>query len=55
MKKRMWLGLLLLFLHELASLIISNQIEHSTTLTCEFDNVEHGRYRSPTTWFVTLV
>ena len=49
MKKRMWLGLLLLFLHELASLIISNQIEHSTTLTCEFDNVEHGRYRSPTT------
>ena len=49
MKKRMWLGLLLLFLHELASLIVSNQIEHSTTLTCEFDNVEQRRYRSPTT------
>ena len=49
MKKRMWLGLLLLFLHELASLIISNQIEHSTTLTCEFDNEEQGKYHSPTT------
>ena len=44
----MWLGLLLLFLHELASLIISNQIEHSTTPTCEFDNEEQRRYRSPT-------
>ena len=49
MKKRIWLGLLLLFLHELASLIISNQIEHSTTITCEFDNVEQSMYRSPTT------
>ena len=53
MKKRMWLGLLLLFLHELASLIISNQIEYSTTPTCEFDNEEwiqsHIRfYHSPT-------
>ena len=30
MKKRMWIGVLLLFLHELVSLIISNQIEHNT-------------------------
>ena len=45
----MWLGLLLLFLHELTSLIISNQIEHSNTLTCEFDNEEQNMYRSPTT------
>ena len=35
MKKRMWIGVLFLFLHELVSLIISNQIEH-TTLSCEF-------------------
>ena len=35
MKKRMWIGVLFLFLHELVSLIISNQIEH-TTLTCKF-------------------
>ena len=35
MKKRMWIGVLFLFLHELVSLIISNQIEH-TTLACEF-------------------
>ena len=39
MKKRMWLGLLFLFLHELVSLIISNQIERSTT-GCEFYNEE---------------
>ena len=30
MKKRMWIGVLFLFLHELVSFIISNQIEHST-------------------------
>ena len=35
MKKRMWIGVLFLFLHELVSLIISNQSEH-TTLACEF-------------------
>ena len=35
MKKRMWIGVLFLFLHELVSLIISNQIVH-TTLACEF-------------------
>ena len=35
MKKRMWIGVLFLFLNELVSLIISNQIEH-TTLACEF-------------------
>ena len=35
MKKRMWFGVLFLFLHEVASLIISNQIEH-TTLACDF-------------------
>ena len=35
MKKRMWIGVLFLFLHELVSLIISNQIEH-TILACEF-------------------
>ena len=35
MKKRMWIGVLLLFLHELVSLIISNQMEHNT-LACEF-------------------
>ena len=35
MKKRMWIGVLFLFLHELVSLIIGNQIEH-TTLACEF-------------------
>ena len=39
MKKRMWLGLQLLFLHELASLIINNQIPHST-LGCEFYDQE---------------
>ena len=33
----MWIGVLFLFLHELVSLIISNQIEH-TTLACEFYN-----------------
>ena len=36
MKKRMWIGVLFLFLHELISLIISNQIQH-TTLTCDYD------------------
>ena len=35
MKKRMWIGVLFLFLHELVSLIISNQMEH-TTLACKF-------------------
>ena len=35
MKKRMWIGVLFLFLQELVSLIISNQIIH-TTLACEF-------------------
>ena len=39
MKKRMWIGLLILFLHELISLIVSNQIEH-TTLACEFYDEE---------------
>ena len=36
MKKRMWIGVLFLFLHELVSLIISNQIEHFKG--CEFYN-----------------
>ena len=38
MKKRMWLGLLLLFLHELTLLIINNQID--STLGCEFYDQE---------------
>ena len=37
MKKRMWIGVLFLFLHELVSLIISNQIEH-TSLGCKYYN-----------------
>ena len=36
MKKRMWIGVLFLFLHELVSLIISNQIEHFKG--CKFYN-----------------
>ena len=44
MKKRMWIGILFLFLHELVSLIISNQIEH-TTLACEFYNTERNVLR----------
>ena len=35
MMKRMWIGVLLMFLHESVSLIISDQIEH-TTLAYEF-------------------
>ena len=42
MKKRMWIGVLFLFLHELVSLIISNQIEHNT-LACEFYNDEQKK------------
>ena len=38
MKKRMWLGLLLLILHELTLLIINNQID--STLGCEFYDLE---------------
>ena len=46
MMKRMWIGVLFLFLHELISLIISNQIEH-TTLLCEFyDNQRKHVLRS---------
>ena len=41
MKKRMWIGVLFLFLHELVSLIISNQIEH-TTLACKFYDAERN-------------
>ena len=48
MKKRMWIGVLFLFLHELVSLIISNQIEH-TTLACEFyDEQRKPKFRSST-------
>ena len=36
MKKRMWIGVLFLFLHELASLIISNHIKHFKG--CKFYN-----------------
>ena len=36
MMKRMWIGVLFVFLHELVSLIISNQIEHFKG--CEFYN-----------------
>ena len=36
MMKRMWIGVLFMFLHELVSLIISNQIEHFKG--CEFYN-----------------
>ena len=38
MVKRMWIGVLFLFLHELFSLIISNQIEHFKG--CKFHNEE---------------
>ena len=38
MKKRMWIGVLFLFLHELVSLIISNQIEHFKGCTCKCYN-----------------
>ena len=43
MKKRMWIGVLFLFLNELTSLIINNQIEY-TTLACEFYNEERSNY-----------
>ena len=42
MMKRMWIGVLFLFLHELVSLIISNQIQH-TTLTCDLYGEETNR------------
>ena len=41
MKKRMWIGILFSFLHELVSLIISNHIEHTTA--CEFDDNQSKR------------
>ena len=43
MKKRMWIGVLFLFLNELTSLIINNQIEYNT-LACEFYNEEISNY-----------
>ena len=44
MMKRMWIGVLFLFLHELVSLIISNQIKN-TTLACESYD-EESKYAS---------
>ena len=41
MMKRMWIGVLFLFLHELVSLIISNQIKYFTL--CEFYDEERKR------------
>ena len=56
MKKRMWIGVLFLFLHELVSLIISNQIEHAT-LACEFyDEVrKHASQSSTKTCYFSLI
>ena len=56
MKKRMWIGVLFLFLHELVSLIISNQIEH-TTLACEFYDEErkHVTHSSIEICFFSLI
>ena len=51
MKKRMWIGVLFLFLHELVSLIISNQIERTIfNLACEFYHEQRKlKFRSSTT------
>ena len=56
MKKRMWIGVLFLFLHELVSLIISNQIEH-TTLACEFydEQRKHVFHSSATICYFSLI
>ena len=56
MKKRMWIGVLFLFLHELVSLIISNQIEH-TTLACEFYDEEskHASHSSTEICYFSLI
>ena len=56
MKKRMWIGVLFLFLHELVSLIISNQIEH-TTLACEFydEQRKHGYHSSSKICYYSLI
>ena len=56
MKKKMWIGLLILFLHELISLIVSNQIEH-TTLACEFYDEErkHGYHSSSNICYYSLI
>ena len=56
MKKRMWIGILFLFLHELVSLIISNQIEH-TTLVCQFYDGErkHASHLSTEICYFSLI
>ena len=58
MKKRMWIGVLFLFLHELVSLIITciNQIEH-TTLACEFYDEEskHASHSSTEICYFSLI
>ena len=56
MKKRMWIGVLFLFLHELVSLIISNQME-LTTLACEFyDELrKHVSYSSTEVCYFSLI
>ena len=56
MKKRMWIGVLFLFLHEIVSLIISNQIEH-TTLACEFydEQRKHGYHSSCNICYYSLI
>ena len=56
MKKRMWIGVLFLFLHELVSLIIINQTEH-TTLACEFYDEEskHASHSSTEICYFSLI
>ena len=56
MKKRMWIGILFLFLHELVSLIISNQIVH-TTLECEFydEQRKHVSHSSSQICYFSLI
>ena len=56
MKKRMWIGALFLFLHELVSLVISNQIEH-TTLACEFydEQRKHVSHSSTAICYFSLI
>ena len=55
MKKRMWFGLLFLFMHELASLIISNQIK--STSTCSFldDMNKHSHDSSSAICYYSLI
>ena len=55
MKKRMWIGVLFLFLHELVSLVISNQIEHFKGCKYYNEQVLDVHHSSATICYYSLI